>query len=483
MSEAILSAVKSAVSASIKPLEEKIGKIEQKQTELEKKAAEPVYKHGDPRRLFAIGNADTNQQSKPYSIMKAVALAQKWMTPEQAPNEVHVSNKLREWCGHQGFKAFHPSAILVPFSTRLLPEPETDDQARFINEVRQSIKAHQYKGYDPDEADYINHRLGGHYTDMFNYIGAQKALGTISDAGGGVLVGFPTLGELIELQRNLEAFANAGAQEVALPPNGRIQYPKQTGGSTAAWIGEGSAITDSTPATGDLDLIAKKLGVFVKLNNELLRFTSPTTEALVRMDMALQAALKLDLSMLEGTGGTQIKGLITYDTQSAWVQGTDKLITYTVTSNLFQPNDPADMEAVMADTAGPPTAWLMRRNMFAKIRNRRADAVTTADGKGPFVFNITREAKDAIPLQLEGVPVVRTSQISNTRGSGAQTYVVLGNFRDWLIGRFGVMEFLVSGLGDTPFQNDQTWLRGIQHVDAGARHAASFVLADAITIS
>ena len=49
------------------------------------------------------------------------------------------------------------------------------------------------------------------------------------------------LGELIDLQRNLEAFAAAGAQEIALPPNGRIQFPKLTGGSTAYWVGEGTA--------------------------------------------------------------------------------------------------------------------------------------------------------------------------------------------------------------------------------------------------
>src|SRR4029453_13935286 len=86
----------------------------------------------------------------------------------------------------------------------------------------------------------------------------------------------------------------------------------QTGGSTAFWVGEGTSITESTPATGSLDLQAKKLGVLVKLNNELLRFASPFAEGLVRLDMARSAALKADLAMLEGTGGTQIRGLLTY---------------------------------------------------------------------------------------------------------------------------------------------------------------------------
>ena len=57
--------------------------------------------------------------------------------------------------------------------------------------------------------------------------------------------------------------------------------------------------------------------MFVKVNNELMRFASPSAEGLVRLDMARVAALKADLAMLEGTGGTQIKGLLTYSRHRA----------------------------------------------------------------------------------------------------------------------------------------------------------------------
>ena len=40
------------------------------------------------------------------------------------------------------------------------------------------------------------------------------------------------------------------------------------------------------------------------------------------------------------------------------------------------------------------------------------------------------------------------------------------------------MEFLASGHGDTALQSDMTFLRGIQHIDAGPRRASSFVLCD-----
>ena len=74
----------------------------------------------------------------------------------------------------------------------------------------------------------------------------------------------------------------------------------------------------------------------------------------------------------------------------------------------------------------------------------------------------------------------------NTRTKGAAsnlTYILLGYFPDWIVARLGVMEFLACGLGDTALQNDQTYLRGIQHIDAGPRNAASFVLCDQLVVA
>ena len=53
-----------------------------------------------------------------------------------------------------------------------------------------------------------------------------------------------------------------------------------------------------------------------------------------------------------------------------------------------------------------------------------------------------------------------------------------GHLPDWIVARLGVMEFLASGHGDTAMANDLTYLRGIQHIDAGPRNPASFVLCD-----
>jgi HK97 family phage major capsid protein len=200
------------------------------------------------------------------------------------------------------------------------------------------------------------------------------------------------------------------------------------------------------------------------------------------MDMARVAALKADLAMLEGTGGTQIKGLITYSDVTAHTASTTG-----GNGDTFEPEDVALMEGKLPDAVVAPTAWLIRKNFFSVLMNRRADAVSGSDQKGPFLFHPSRtSASEPPPMELYGTRVVRSSQISNTRTKGAGsdlTYVVLGYFPDWIVARMGVMEFLASGLGDTALQNDQTYLRGIQHIDAGPRHGASFVFCDTLVVA
>jgi len=439
--------------------------IEQQTTQAVEKALQTVPPRVE-RRVPWVTSGPIGQDSAGYSVLKAASFALGYIGPDQAKEEINIHHQLRDLyqtygfvphCGHQSF--------LVPIATDHLPSFEPRG-TRLRDEIRQKMCAHEGR-FDPDEAAWITRRTLRPRT---------KALGTNSDLAGGSLVNFPVLGELIELQRNMEAFANAGCREVALPPNGRLQFPKITGGSTAYWVGEATSITESQPTTGNLELMAKKLGIFVKLNNELLRFASPSAEGLVRFDMARVAALKADQAMLDGTGGTQIKGLLSYSGL-----GTVTASTSETDGNTFQPEDVARMEAALPDAVDAPTAWLMRKAMFGALMGRRADAVEADDERGSFVFQPGRRTADAPPTELYGTRVVRSSQVAADRVKGSSsdlTYILLGYFPDWIVARLGVMEFLASGLGDSALQNDQTYLRGIQHLDAGPRHAASFVLCD-----
>jgi HK97 family phage major capsid protein len=412
-------------------------------------------------------------------IQKAMAYAARLIDESDADvrEAVDLSNRIKSVYG--AFYEFSntPFSLLVPASLSYLPTTarngcDLPGAAAISKECRQRILA--VKGMDPDE---VRHRAmaGDRY--------AQKALNTLSDLAGGATVPPPTLGDLVDLQRNREVFSSLGATNVTLPPSGRMDFPKLTGGATAYWVGETQQITESQQTTGTLKLEVKKLALRVPLTNELMRFSDTSIDAMVRTDLAAQGGLTADLAMLQGTGGNQIKGIINYDSQTTWTQGSDKLIAHTVTSNKIQPEDVVNMLAKLPDRV-KATGWVMRPDLYAVLRNRRADAVSAADGKGVFVFDITRSAETGMdPWEglLANVPVVTSRQVSNTRPTGARTYVLVGHFPDWLIGRLGFIEFMVDPF--TQMQNYQTVIQAVQFVDAGARHPASFVFADQIDIA
>lgn len=463
----------------IKKANDTIAELRTKQADIEKKLAEPI-------RAPWVTSGPIGQDSAPYSIMKAAAFCTGNATREQAKNELDMHERLKAYCKKCGWapNGYGPATFLMPVSSQFFTGnlEHQDEGEKLQLEIRQKMTGWQ-RQFDRDEMNWICKQMGP--------VGERykAALGTISETAAGVLVGFPTLGELIDLQRNLEVFPNAGATEVGLPPNGRLQFPKLTGGATAAWIGEGLAIGSSVPSTGFLDLVAKKLGIFVQMNNELIRFASPTAEGMVRLDMARVAALKADLGMLEGTGGTQVKGLLTYPTMSSWTVNNDKLIvlaasTTATNGDTLTGKDIHRMVEALPDAVPEPTAFIMRKQLWQAIKNFRADSVTTGDQAGQFLFSQMRTLEEKQTEYLVGYKVVRSSQVSTARvkaGGTNLTYILTGYFPDWIIARFGVMEFLATQLGDTAFQNDQTWLRGIQMLDAGPRHAASFVMIDQLT--
>jgi HK97 family phage major capsid protein len=458
-------------SALVTKQQESLDTITKKMEEI---AKQPVYKGVNPNALY--GGQAPYVTSGPlgergYSLMKAMKFTRNLCTEDEAKEEIQLSEKLKKmYDGYPNFSMTSGKRLLIPVCTQFMPNDTPDNQSTAVECRQKMLVASQ--GYDHDEAKWVANR----------YPHLNKALGTLSDLAGGALVGAPQLaGEMIELQRNKEVFPSIGARETALPPNGRVQYAKQTGGATGYWVGEETQITASEPTTGNLTLEAKKAAVLVKSNNELFRFANPAAEMLVRVDAAEVAARLIDLAMLQGTGGTQIKGIITYSDISSITAS-----TVATDGNTFQPEDIGRMWGALPDVVEGFTAYVMRRAMAAALMNRRAAAVAPSDSQGPFVFDLTRSAGMGPPREFGGAKLVTSQQVSATREKGASedlTYILGCYGHDWIIARLGVAELMMANQGDTAFTYDQTWLRLIQHLDAGPRHAASFVLCDQLEVA
>lgn len=463
------------------PLTSELAALQKSQTELldkldklEKAANESRAKNRGEGPFVRTGESALT--SRGFSYMKLFGALAGQIDRSQAKVEVDLSARLKSVYSDQMGYIKEPNSIMAPFASSLMSE--IPGQEGFAAEVCEVVKA-GLNAYDPDELKYVRRTMqSGGYT---------KALSWLDESQGGALVAPPLMGELIELLRNNEVFMQAGARVIPLPPNGRVVYPRQTTAGSAYWVGESQSITDSNPATGDVVLQAKKLAILNKIPNELFRFSSVSIEMFLREDIARVMALKLDKALLEGAG-TQYepKGLINYSgitDHTASTTGTD--------GDTFTPEDVLKMVGKVEEKNAHFKCFVMRPLMYAAMANRRADAITASDSKGPFIFNMFRELNTNIdvtrlsPGTLYQYPVFKSTQVSNTRTKGSGTalsYILGGDFTDYLVAMSGALEFMVSQQGDTPFTTDQTWIRGITLCDGAPRHEASFIKCDKLVV-
>ena len=430
---------------------------------------------------------ENSMGSRGFSFMKMLGVITGAVPAEEAKIELDVHNRLHgilkgkgsdweyQYKGIPNGTLANGGRFLAPLATSHLPEQIVPNEFRC--EMKSLVEAGVGGYADVDQMRWMAKSLstqGG--------VWGQKAMSWLTENTGGALVPPAEFGELIELLRNKEALVNAGARTVPLPPQGRIQYPRQTGPSTAYWVGESAPITDSTPQVGTLTLQAKKLAVRIIAPNELLRFASPAAEALMRDDMTKSLALGLDLAGLQGTGtDTQPRGLINLQnitliaSSSAGTNG-DGLVANDVYRYL------SAVQQANAEFEG----WVMAPVTLNRFYQLRADAVGQGDGAGPFLFDLIRPAEAGVKPVLAGHPVTQSTQVATnlTKGNRSNlTYVAGGMWSDCLIGMFGAIEFAATTMGDTSFTQDQTWVRGILSADIGFRHESAFVWCPYLVVS
>ena len=405
--------------------------------------------------------------SRPFSFLKLAGAMAKVIDHEQAKVEAQVAEIFHKSFGVTGdYKASVPGSVMAPLGCDYLPESHRGEA------VFQEIKAlvtGGTAGADPDEMAWLAKKAYG-----------MKAQSWLNEVAGGAIVAPPEQGELIDLFRNKDALVNAGARTVPLPPQGRVQFPRQTAASQGYWVGENDAITESQVKTGTLTLSAKKVGCLIKTPNELIRYGGPAAEALFRLDMTKTLTLTADKQLLDGQGS---------DTRPMGLLNTPGIATVTPTTvaangNTLAPEDIYSFMSAVEENNATFEGWVMRPALFYALYKKRGGTGAGA-GTGPFLFDMMRTFGQGVSPVIAGYPATLTPQVSNTRSKGNATnltFAVGGMWSDFLMGMFGAIEFAATAQGDTSFANDQTWIRAILSVDGGARHPGAFAVADHLVI-
>lgn len=308
----------------------------------------------------------------------------------------------------------------------------------------------------------------------------QKAL-TASDAtGAGFLVPEEFSNELIDVLRSKTVVRSLGARTLQ-SPTGTINIPKITAGAQASYIGEATAAPKSQLSTGNLKLSFKKLAVLTPISNDLLRYSNPSADGIVRDDLVQAMRVKEDQVFIRslGSGDGQPKGL------RGWMPNSHK-VDANATVNLA--NVTTDMRNIWeklltADVPMVSPGWIFSPRSYAFLFS-----VQTSDGNFAYRAELERGT-------FWGIPFKSTTQIPDNLdesgdGNDNESEVYIADFSEAIIAESMGITVDTSDSAAyhdgssvvSAFSRDETAVRAIAEHDFGLRHTASAAMLQQVTM-
>jgi len=306
-----------------------------------------------------------------------------------------------------------------------------------------------------------------------------KALAAGDATAGGFLVPTQFSNEVIELLRAQSVVRRLGARTVQMP-TGTLKYPKIATGASAAYIGENVNIGKSEETFGQLTLTFKKLAVLTPISNDLLRYSSPSADAIVRDDLVSSMATKEDSTFIRGAGTDATpKGLLNWCVADQKIAASAASLA-NITDNLGQ----LVVKLKNADIPMISPGWIMAPRTEQSL-------ATIQNANGVFAFR-----DEVIAGTLWGWPIGTTTNVPitlDTTGAGNddESEIYLVDFAQVLIGES--QSLLVDSSQEAAYHDgsnvqaafslDQTVVRAIAEHDLGMRHDKGVAMLTGVTWS
>lgn len=344
---------------------------------------------------------------------------------------------------------------------------------RAADELRRGVPGvASYAGLEMEASNAIAQRVGRQPQGIFvpyDWQIARRDLNVGDPSAGGYTVQTQLMADsFIELLRNKMMVRLAGAITMG-GLVGEIDIPKQTGGATAYWVGEGGVPTESTQAVGQVSLRPRTVGAFTDFTRKLLKQSSLDVENFVRNDLAAVLALAIDNVSLHGLGaGNQPRGI-------ANTTGIGSV-------------------AIGADGGAPTWASVVQLETEVAVDNAdvgKLAYMTNAKVRGklkttPKVANtetmMWNENGGNTPLNGYGCLVTNQVKGDIAKGNGTNlSACFFGNWADLVLAMWGVLDVLVD-----PYTNGTSGavrVIAMQDVDVAVRRPESFSMdADYATV-
>ena len=136
----------------------------------------------------------------------------------------------------------------------------------------------------------------------------SRALSENSNASGGALVPEEFANRVIRLVETYGTFAASGVETVTMTRDTMV-IPKRLTGTSAYFIGEGSAITESEPTYGNVSLTAKKLAVACRMSSEVVEDALISLADACAQEFSTSLAYTIDTCGWLGDGTSQYGGI------------------------------------------------------------------------------------------------------------------------------------------------------------------------------
>jgi len=291
----------------------------------------------------------------------------------------------------------------------------------------------------------------------------SKALAA-GDAGTGGFLVPPTYSQdVIEFLRSKTVVRRLGAITIQMP-TGTFKIPKMSGGATAYYVGENTNATTSQPATAQLTLSFKKLVTMVPVSNDLIRYSSPGADSIVRNDTVNAMRVREDSAFLRDSGADQAPKGLRY-----WAHP-DNIMTMTATPSIQKTfTDLGNLMQKLLDADIPmiAPAWIMapRTEMFLK---------TLVNANGIPIFG-----PEMAGGRLWGYPYGSTTGVPVNVGASSNkselyfvdmAQVVIGEAMNLVVDASQEAAYYDGSSVQAAYSLDQTVVRAISEHDLVVRH-------------
>lgn len=303
-----------------------------------------------------------------------------------------------------------------------LPGIEEEKERFSINRLIRGMRDGNVEKIAPFELDVHRETMKRNAAEVERRVGAggERALSTLSDTAGGFFVPQEIVANFYEKYRSVSVRGSLGVTEIR-PGGSPVIVNKKTGNTVGYRTGEGEAFSASDIALGRMTLTPKKVAARTFITDEALLLTDPDIDQITERDILQTLDLKMDLDLIEGSGGSNTPIGILNTT------GVVNLALNSGTGAYLDWSDVLALEGAVEDANAlvddGSLHFLSVPGVFRNLRKQRT--VEYSGGtEGAYIFQPGQSLDDVMPW-----PCVKSTQITTAADANSRA-ILFGRFSD-----------------------------------------------------